>query len=82
MSATAARFDIHAPIHKGLRAHLLHTLYPIGRCGGQDCDEARAMLAERDGLQALRPQLTAQHPAHLDAALGLTRPVEPADLSA
>ncbi|MBS7661480.1 hypothetical protein I0D00_05885 [Pseudomonas lalucatii] len=50
MPSTAARFDIYALIHKGLRAHLVHTLGALGRCDWQDCGEARAVLA---GLQDL-----------------------------
>ena len=44
------RFNIYAFIHKGMRAHLIHTLYAIGRCDWQNCSEARMALAE---LQAL-----------------------------
>ncbi|MEX6501002.1 hemerythrin domain-containing protein [Pseudomonas zhanjiangensis] len=52
MPSTPARFDIYALIHKGLRAHLLHTLHAVGRCDWQDCADARAVLAELDELLA------------------------------
>jgi hypothetical protein len=50
MPSADARFDIYALIHKSLRAHLAHTLYAVGRCDWQACDEARATLAELQSL--------------------------------
>ena len=52
MSVSPARFDIYALIHKGLRAHLVHTLGSLSRCDWQDCGEARAVLAELQALLA------------------------------
>ena len=52
MLSPTPRFDIYALIHKGLRAHLLHTLGALGRCDWQDCGEARAVLAELQDLLA------------------------------
>lgn len=52
MPSPAARFDIYALIHKGLRAHLAHTLCAVGRCDWQDCAESRAVLAELQELLA------------------------------
>lgn len=50
MPSAKARFDIYALIHKGLRAHLTHTLNTVGRCDWHACDDARATQAELQSL--------------------------------
>lgn len=52
MHVSTPRLDVYAFIHKGLRAHLVHTLTAVGRCDWQDCAEAQAVLAEVSGLIA------------------------------
>ncbi|WP_439859277.1 hypothetical protein [Pseudomonas sp. MBLB4136] len=74
MPCTAARFDIYALIHKGLRAHLVHTLCALGRCDWQDCAEARAVLAELQGLLAFCRSHIDHEDQMVDPALERRRP--------
>ncbi len=78
MPSTVARFDIYALIHKGLRAHLVHTLGALGRCDWQDCGEARAVLADlQDLLTFCRSHIEHEdamvHPALEQRRPGATR---------
>ncbi len=50
MLCPITRFNVYAFIHKGMRAHLIHTLYAIGRCDWQNCSETRIALAELHAL--------------------------------
>lgn len=74
MLSPAPRFDIYAFIHKGLRAHLMHTLSTLGRCDWQDCGEARAALAELQGLLAFCRSHIAREDELVHPALEQRRP--------
>lgn len=46
----AQRFDIYAPIHKGMRAFFAHMLVAVGRLDGEDNEEVAAVMAELEEL--------------------------------
>lgn len=72
-----ARFDIYAPIHKGLRACFAHTLVAVGRLDWTDSEEVAGVMQEvRDMLAFCRKHLQKEdrfvHPAMESRRPGFT----------
>ena len=51
--AVPPRFNIYALIHKGLRAHLTHTLVAVGAMDVDDAEDVHAVLSDVRALLAL-----------------------------
>lgn len=68
MNRPSPRFDIYAPIHKGLRACFAHTLVSVGRLDCGDDEEVEAVAREVQDLllfcdKHLQKENTYVHPA-------------------
>ncbi|HEX6592893.1 MAG TPA: hemerythrin domain-containing protein [Moraxellaceae bacterium] len=70
----APRFDIYAPIHKGMRAFFAHMLVAVGRLDGEDHEEVAAVMAELEELLDFCRRHLDKENRYLHPALEARRP--------
>ncbi len=68
------RFDIYAPIHKGLRAFFAHMLVAVGRLDSEDHEEVATVMAEVEELLEFCRRHLAKENSYVHPALEARRP--------
>lgn len=70
----AQRFDIYAPIHKGMRAFFAHMLVAVGGLDSEDNEEVAAVMAELEELLDFCRRHLAKENGYVHPALESRRP--------